>query len=113
MPSRCSRNADVIARDTSRPPDGPSTVSRKEHPMRISRYVLPLLLATSALVVVPTVSYAQIAVGVSITIAPPVLPIYLQPPIPAPGYIWTPGYWAYGDAGYYWVPGTWVLPPQV
>ena len=32
---------------------------------------------------------------------------------PAPGYIWTPGYWAWDDnTGYYWVPGTWVLPPE-
>jgi hypothetical protein len=29
------------------------------------------------------------------------------------GYLWTPGYWAYGDAGYYWVPGAWVAPPRV
>src|SRR5262249_16572953 len=50
---------------------------------------------------------------VSITIAPPVLPVYEQPPIPGPGYIWTPGYWAWGDDGYYWVPGTWILPPAV
>jgi len=50
---------------------------------------------------------------VSITIAPPVLPVYVQPALPGPGYIWTPGYWAYGDDGYYWVPGTWVLPPAV
>jgi hypothetical protein len=32
--------------------------------------------------------------------------------IPGEGYIWTPGYWAYGDAGYYWVPGVWVLAPE-
>src|SRR5260370_32976851 len=50
---------------------------------------------------------------VSITIAPPVLQVYVQPAIPGPGYIWTPGYWAYGDDDYYWVPGTWVLPPAV
>jgi hypothetical protein len=57
---------------------------------------------------------AQIAVGISITVAPPVLPVYEQPPIPAPGYIWTPGYWAWNDDGdYYWVPGTWVEPPSV
>jgi len=48
-----------------------------------------------------------------ITIAPPELPVYEQPPLPGPGYIWTPGYWAYGAEGYYWVPGTWVLPPAV
>jgi hypothetical protein len=43
--------------------------------------------------------------------APPPLPQYDQPPAPGDGYIWTPGYWAFGPSGYYWVPGTWVLPP--
>jgi len=58
----------------------------------------------------PSAAPAQL---ISITIEPPVLPVYVQPPIPAPGYIWTPGYWAYGPDGYFWVPGTWVLPPRV
>ena len=48
-----------------------------------------------------------------ITVAPPELPVYEQPAIPDPGYIWTPGFWAYGPEGYYWVPGTWVEPPTV
>jgi WXXGXW repeat (2 copies) len=39
------------------------------------------------------------------------LPVYVQPVCPAPGYIWTPGYWAYGPEGYFWVPGTWILAP--
>jgi WXXGXW repeat (2 copies)/YMGG-like Gly-zipper len=57
-------------------------------------------------------AYAQDSVGIAVDIAPPPLPVYDQPPIPAPGYIWTPGYWAWDDlAGYYWVPATWVLPP--
>jgi hypothetical protein len=45
---------------------------------------------------------------------PPPLPVYDQPPIPGPGYVWTPGYWAWSDeAGdYYWAPGTWVEPPD-
>src|SRR5262249_25658654 len=56
---------------------------------------------------------AQIGIGISIDVAPPPLPVFDQPPIPAPGYIWTPGYWAWDDDnGYYWVPGTWVLPPE-
>jgi hypothetical protein len=55
---------------------------------------------------------AAVFVGISVGIAPPPLPVYVQPPLPSPGYIWTPGYWAYGDAGYYWVPGVWVAPPQ-
>ena len=56
---------------------------------------------------------AQIAIGISIDVAPPPLPVYDQPPISEPGYIWTPGYWAWDDDnGYYWVPGTWVEPPK-
>ena len=80
--------------------------------VRLSRWVITILFALSV-VCLPSVSSAQIGVGLSITIAPPALPIYDQPPIPAPGYIWTPGYWEYGPDGYYWVPGTWVEPPAV
>ncbi len=53
------------------------------------------------------------AVYVSVAVGPPALPVYSQPICPGPGYIWTPGYWAWGPEGYYWVPGTWVFPPQV
>ena len=44
---------------------------------------------------------------------PPPLPGYMQPPAPGDGYIWTPGYWAWGPYGYYWVPGVWVEPPYM
>jgi len=44
--------------------------------------------------------------------APPPLPDYEQPPLPAAGNIWTPGYWAWNSYEYYWVPGTWVAPPR-
>ena len=59
--------------------------------------------------------HAQIGIGIgfNISTAPPELPVYEQPPMPDDGYIWTPGYWAYGDDGYYWVPGTWIEPPAV
>jgi WXXGXW repeat (2 copies) len=65
------------------------------------------------LCLVPAASHAQIGVGVSIRIGPPALPVYEQPPIPGDGYLWTPGYWGYGEDGYYWVPGVWVMPPRV
>ncbi|MGX9432078.1 MULTISPECIES: YXWGXW repeat-containing protein [Bradyrhizobium] len=74
--------------------------------MRRFLFIIGLL---AALIISP-VTQAQI---ISITIAPPELPVYEQPPLPAPGYIWTPGYWAYSTDGYYWVPGTWVEPPAV
>jgi hypothetical protein len=56
---------------------------------------------------------AQISVGISVRIGPPPLRVMaVQPMCPGPGYIWTPGYWAYGDVGYYWVPGAWVMAPR-
>lgn len=72
-----------------------------------------LLLMAFTILAIPVASQAQVAVGISIRVGPPLLPVYVQPPVPAPGYIWTPGYWAYGPDGYYWVPGTWVEPPVV
>ena len=60
------------------------------------------------------VEKANAQLVVSIGIAPPALPVYTQPVIPGPGYLWTPGYWAWNaDASdYYWVPGAWVLSPR-
>jgi WXXGXW repeat (2 copies) len=77
------------------------------------RSLLILISIALVLITISTTSFGQI--GVSITIGPPALPVYEQPPCPSEGYLWTPGYWAYDyDAGdYYWVPGTWVEPPQV
>ena len=80
--------------------------------VRTTRLFGLIVLALAALAR-PSASQAQVAVGVSIRIGPPALPVYPQPVCPGAGYIWTPGYWAYGPAGYYWVPGTWVLAPAV
>jgi len=66
-----------------------------------------------ALAVLGASTTASAAVVVSVAIAPPALPVYAQPICPGPGYIWIPGYWAYGPVGYYWVPGTWVIAPYV
>jgi len=70
-------------------------------------------LFTLGMLVLSAASYAQVRVGVAITVAPPELPVYEQPICPGDGYLWTPGYWAYGDDDYYWVPGTWVEAPEV
>ena len=48
----------------------------------------------------------------TVNIAPPPIAVFDQPPCPGDGYIWTPGYYQYGDYGYYWVAGQWVLPPS-
>jgi len=69
------------------------------------------LLLALLLSLIPAISYA--GVFISVAVAPPVLPVYVQPDCPEAGWMWTPGYWAYGDDGYYWVPGTWVPSPYV
>jgi hypothetical protein len=69
------------------------------------------LLLALAFMAMPNATPAQVAVGISVHIGPPVLPVYAQPVCPGPGYLWTPGYWAYGPDGYFWVPGTWVVAP--
>jgi hypothetical protein len=80
--------------------------------MRINRTVVHCLLLTAVIVSFSAASFAQIAVGISVRIGPPALPVYAQPICPGPGYFWTPGYWAWNDeGGYYWVPGTWVMAP--
>jgi hypothetical protein len=78
--------------------------------MRLLRSARLLLLA-AILFAIPASSYA--GVFISVGIAPPALPVYVQPVCPEPGMMWTPGYWAYGDDGYYWVPGAWVPAPYV
>jgi hypothetical protein len=79
--------------------------------MRFTTFRVPVLFALVILLMMSAMSFAQI--GVSITFAPPELPVYDQPSCPDEGYIWIPGYWAWGDDDYYWVPGTWVMPPAV
>jgi hypothetical protein len=73
---------------------------------------LLLSLSIPVWALLPAAADAQIGIGVSITVAPPLLPVYAQPAIPGPDYLWTPGYWGWADGDYYWVPGTWVEAPQ-
>jgi hypothetical protein len=75
-------------------------------------FVFLILVSVSALVAAAQVNVG-VGIGISVHTPPPLLPVYAQPPIPGDGYLWTPGYWAWGAAGYYWVPGVWVRPPSV
>ncbi|MGH8427009.1 MAG: YXWGXW repeat-containing protein [Gammaproteobacteria bacterium] len=75
--------------------------------------MLAAVLALPATMLPASSASAGVSAGISVGFAPPPLPYYQQPILPAPGYIWVPGYWAYGPYGYYWVPGAWVLPPAV
>ncbi len=83
--------------------------------MRIVRSsVLALMLSAASAAMLAGTAQAQVSVDIRVNLAPPPLPFYEQPVIPAEGYIWVPGFWAWDEtqADYYWVPGTWVEPPQ-
>jgi len=76
------------------------------------RFIRTLLFAL-VMLSMSAAAFAQISI--SISFAPPELPVYEQPLCPGDGYLWTPGYWAYANdyEDYYWVPGTWVMAPEV
>ncbi len=79
--------------------------------MRIKSLVAVLFALFS---IIGAAEKANAGLFLSITIAPPALPVYVQPPIPGPGYMWTPGYWSWDEdvSDYYWVPGAWVPAPE-
>lgn len=79
-----------------------------------SSAIAAVLAMTAATFVAAPVAQAQISIGISVNFAPPPLPVYDQPPIPDPDYLWIPGYWAWDDDyyDYYWVPGTWAPAPE-
>jgi hypothetical protein len=100
-----------------------STDDGKDDAMRSLRPALTALMIGAAAPAFVAPAYAQTcacppatasAAGPTIEAdePPPPLPVYEQPPVPAPGYVWTPGYWAWNNFDYYWVPGVWVQPAQ-
>lgn len=80
--------------------------------MSASRRILSFLaLLLAAALFAPRAATAGTSVFISVDVGPPPLPVYEQPWCPGPGYVWTPGYWAWNGDAYYWVPGAWVLAP--
>jgi hypothetical protein len=80
--------------------------------MRLLRFARLLSLAL-LVSVIPVGLHAQFGISINVGFAPPVLPVYVQPPCPQPNLMWTPGYWSYAsdNGDYYWVPGAWVPAP--
>lgn len=56
----------------------------------------------------PQLAEAAVFIGV----APPAPIVEVVPPVPAVGYVWTPGYWNWNGLRYVWVRGAYVLPPR-
>jgi hypothetical protein len=95
----------------------PTTGSRPCFDRMMKQLSKPILLRSACalalclgVITVPELAVAQISV--SITLAPPELPVYEQPVLVEEGWIWAPGYWGYNQDGYFWVPGAWVQPPE-
>ncbi|WP_298354269.1 hypothetical protein [Rhodoblastus sp.] len=81
--------------------------------MRLIRTIALASVSFAGLAAAIPVAQARMVCREVVDEAPPPLPEYQQPPIPGPGYVWTPGYWSVSDdSGYYWVPGTWAQPPR-
>ena len=70
------------------------------------------ILAAVSVASVPAMAQVDVDISLTAPMPPPPLPVYEQPPLPGPDYLWTPGYWSWANADYYWVPGTWIEPPQ-
>jgi hypothetical protein len=81
--------------------------------------ILALMLLASSAVLAQRVS---IGIGVNVgpayggyyaaTPPPPPPPVMYAPPMPAPGYVWVPGYYAYSANRYVWNAGYWSRPPH-
>jgi hypothetical protein len=71
--------------------------------------IIFLLIFAGLLVLTPIVGSARL--GVIVGLAPPVPVVEVVPPLPAPGYVWQPGYWNWDGVRYVWVPGAYVVPP--
>jgi WXXGXW repeat (2 copies) len=87
----------------------PLSKATKMYPKKSRRFLLPLFMVSACF----SVFLFGCAETVAIRTAPPPLPYYEQPYCPGPGYLWVPGYWAYGPYGYYWVPGMWEYAPRI
>lgn len=107
--------SEILPLNPRNPQQQRSTGQAKDRRVRGStmRRIAPIrsLLFLLVLLAISAAAFAQFSVSVSF--APPELPVYEQTLCPEDGYIWTPGYWAYSDDDYYWVPGTWVEPPTI
>jgi len=107
-----------VEEDVSRPANctdrAVNPCGARMRPGQVAAFLAGSLLLILTMLGAPAVASARVAIGISVSFGPPVLPYYNQPLCPAPGYIWTPGYWAWAeDSGYYWVPGAWVRPPFI
>ena len=74
--------------------------------MRTRKLLMSLLIAAG--IALPGAAPADPRVSVGIHIGPPPPPVVVAP-VPPPGYLWAPGYWAWDGYRYVWVDGRQVV----
>ena len=55
-----------------------------------------------------TSAFARVDVAIVLSVPPPA-PMLEVVPVPRPGYVWVPGYWAWHRDRHIWIRGQWVL----
>jgi hypothetical protein len=68
-----------------------------------------LLIATAALLSIPSLSFAQ---HVYVQVGPPPVIVEHRGPRPHPGWVWVSGYHRWDGHAHVWVPGEWIEPPH-
>jgi hypothetical protein len=58
-----------------------------------------------------TAGIANAKVHFYVGFGPPAPIVETPPPMPGPGYVWTPGYYNWNGGSYVWANGAWAIPP--
>jgi WXXGXW repeat (2 copies) len=64
------------------------------------------------LLLVATLSFAEVHVNVYVPTRPPVLVVESRPAAPSRGHVWIAGYHRWEGGAYQWTPGRWEQPPH-
>lgn len=76
--------------------------------MKTKKFLIAAGLAAAAFTA-PAMAQVNLSIGIGAPVAPPA-PVYeVVPAVPAPGYVWVPGYWGWNHDRYVWVRGRYVV----
>jgi hypothetical protein len=64
-----------------------------------------IIMVLCTLAVLSTPALARVNLNIEVAPPPPQVEVA---PVPRPGYVWAPGYWAWQGGQYVWVAGHWV-----
>lgn len=77
----------------------------------VGRFLRSGILLIGFLLVIPSITHAQISVGINIGPPPAPRVVRVLPPSPGPEFVWIEGYWYPSGRHYKWHEGYWTRPP--